>query len=142
MFLIKNLQCLKPSFSKMSKTSGKFDSKKKKSLTNIEEVQAVKLNLDDSVVINILAKPGAKHNNITDLSNDCVGVQIAASPVEGEANKELIKYLSKVLGIKKSEMTLDKGFKSRNKTLIVDKSSDLTLESAMFKLQNELANKS
>ena len=37
-----------------------------------------------------------------------VGIQIAAPPVEGEANTELVKYMSKVLGLKKSDVSLDK----------------------------------
>ncbi|XP_045215882.2 UPF0235 protein C15orf40 homolog isoform X3 [Mercenaria mercenaria] len=59
------------------------------------------------VEIKILAKPGAKCNSVTDIS-ETVGIQIAAPPVDGEANSELVKYLSKVLGLKKSQVTLDK----------------------------------
>lgn len=43
-----------------------------------------------------------------DISIDGVGVQINAPPTDGEANAELIKYLSKVLGLRKSDLTLDR----------------------------------
>lgn len=43
-----------------------------------------------------------------DISSDGVGVQINAPPTDGEANAELIKYLSKVLGLRKSDLTLDR----------------------------------
>ena len=43
-----------------------------------------------------------------DISPECVGVQIGAPPVDGEANAELVKYISKVLGVRKSEVTLEK----------------------------------
>ena len=39
---------------------------------------------------------------------ECVGIQIAAPPVDGEANTELVKYMSKVLGLRKSDVSLDK----------------------------------
>lgn len=39
--------------------------------------------------------------------------------MEGEANTELVKYMSKVLGLRKSDVRLDKGSRSRNKTLVV-----------------------
>lgn len=43
-----------------------------------------------------------------------VGVAIAAPPREGEANEELIDYIRGVLGLKKSELSLDKvGFHSK-----------------------------
>lgn len=42
------------------------------------------------------------------ISSEGIGVQINAPPVEGEANTELVKFLSKVLGIRKSDLNLDK----------------------------------
>lgn len=42
------------------------------------------------------------------MTAEAVGVAIAAPPSEGEANAELCRYLSKVLEVKKSEVTLDK----------------------------------
>ncbi|XP_060584058.1 UPF0235 protein C15orf40 homolog [Ruditapes philippinarum] len=85
------------------------------------------------IEIKILAKPAAKCNSITDI-NDTVGIQIAAPPVDGEANLELVKYLSKILGLKKSQVTLDKGSKSRNKTVLVTGSSK---EEILQKLKEE-----
>lgn len=43
-----------------------------------------------------------------DISYDGVGVQINAPPTDGEANAELIKYVSKVLGLRKSDLILDR----------------------------------
>lgn len=37
-----------------------------------------------------------------------VAVQIAAPPVEGEANTELVKYIASVLGVRKSDVSLEK----------------------------------
>ncbi len=45
---------------------------------------------------------------MTDVSEDAVGVAIAAPPTDGEANAELLRYLSRVLELKKSEVSLDK----------------------------------
>ncbi|KAJ1180357.1 hypothetical protein NDU88_005579 [Pleurodeles waltl] len=70
-----------------------------------------------SITIAIHAKPGSKQNAITDVSSDAVGVAIAAPPTEGEANAELCRYLSKVLEVKKSDVVLDRGGKSREKVV-------------------------
>ncbi|XP_053128969.1 UPF0235 protein C15orf40 homolog isoform X2 [Hemicordylus capensis] len=61
-----------------------------------------------SVTISVHAKPGSKLNAVTDLTTEAVSVAIAAPPSEGEANAELCRYLSKVLGVKKSEVVLEK----------------------------------
>ncbi|KAM4676743.1 UPF0235 protein C15orf40 homolog isoform 2-T2 [Discoglossus pictus] len=81
-----------------------------------------------AVTIAIHAKPGSKQNAIT-------GVAIAAPPTEGEANAELCRYLSKVLDLKKSEVVLDKGGKSREK--IVKISAAVTPEQILEKLKKE-----
>jgi hypothetical protein len=43
-----------------------------------------------------------------DIGNEAVGVQINAPPGEGEANTELVKYIAAVLGLRKSDISLDK----------------------------------
>ena len=42
------------------------------------------------------------------MSSEGVGVQIAAPPVDGEANAELVRYLAGVLGLRKSDVSLEK----------------------------------
>ncbi|XP_053659494.1 UPF0235 protein C15orf40 homolog [Anopheles marshallii] len=74
-----------------------------------------------NLIVKILAKPGAKTSGITDVSEEGVGCQIAAPPIDGEANTELIKYLSKLLDLRKSDISLDRGSKSRQKTIVLDK---------------------
>ena len=45
---------------------------------------------------------------ISDIGSEGVGVQIAAPPVDGEANTELVRYMASVLGLRKSDISLDK----------------------------------
>lgn len=106
----------KMSSSKSKKSSQKTPSKVE---VNRETNAPVSTNKSGNVSIRILAKPGAKQNCITDITDEGVGVQIAAPPVEGEANTELVKYFSKVLGLRKSDVSLDRGSKSRSKILVI-----------------------
>lgn len=46
--------------------------------------------------------------HITDVTPEGVGVQINAPPMEGEANTELVKYMSSLLGIRKGDISLHK----------------------------------
>lgn len=71
------------------------------------------------ILLRVHAKPGAKKSQITDLSSDRIGIQIAAPAREGEANIELLSYLQSVLKIKISEIYLERGGKSRIKTVKV-----------------------
>ncbi|XP_066492239.1 UPF0235 protein C15orf40 homolog [Tiliqua scincoides] len=89
------------------------------------------------VTISVHAKPGSKFNAVTDLTTEAVGVAIAAPPSEGEANMELCRFLSKVLEVKKSEVVLEKGGKSREK--IVKILAPVTADEVLEKLRKETA---
>lgn len=43
-----------------------------------------------------------------EVSEEAVGVAVAAPPADGEANAELIRFLAEVLELKKSRISLDK----------------------------------
>ncbi|KAF2356526.1 Protein of unknown function DUF167 [Trinorchestia longiramus] len=87
------------------------------------------LTLDKSgcVAISVMAKPGARENAITDVSEEGVGIQIAAPPQDGEANAELVQFLAKLLQVRKSDVSLDRGSKSRQKRVLV---RDIDLQKA------------
>lgn len=104
---------------------------KKTAATVVKEIvepQAINVDKNGDFAIKILAKPGSKENGITGITAEGVEVKIGAPPVDGEANTELISYLSKLFGIRKSDLTLDRGSRSRVKTVTVAKDSKLTLE--------------
>jgi len=44
-------------------------------------------------------------------------LRIAAPPVKGKANQELIKFLSDILGVSKSNLTIEKGMTSKMKVI-------------------------
>lgn len=110
-----------------SKKGGKKSNKT--AVTSTEELKksttlnAISVNKSGEIAIRIHAKPGAKQNTITDITTDAIGVQIAAPPVDGEANTELIKFISKLLQVRKSDLNLDRGSKSREKILLLAKNT-------------------
>nr|XP_023505205.1 UPF0235 protein C15orf40 homolog [Equus caballus] len=91
------------------------------------------------VTIAIHAKPGSKQNAVTDVTAEAVSVAIAAPPSEGEANAELCRYLSKVLDLRKSDVVLDKGGKSREK--VVKLLASTTPDEILEKLKKEVEKK-
>lgn len=78
-----------------------------------------------SVAITIHAKPGSKVAAITDLSDEGLGVQIDAPAKDGEANAALLDYISSVLGVKRRQVSIGCGSKSRDKVVIVE---EMTLQ--------------
>ncbi|XP_027339052.1 UPF0235 protein C15orf40 homolog [Abrus precatorius] len=72
------------------------------------------------VAITIHAKPGSKSASVTDISDEAVGVQIDAPARDGEANAALLDYICSVLGVKRRQVSIGTGSKSRDKTVIVE----------------------
>ena len=72
------------------------------------------------MILRIKLKPGSKTDEIVREADGTIKVKIRAQPVEGKANKYLVEYLSKVLGLPKSKITLLKGETNSFKTLQIE----------------------
>jgi len=77
-----------------------------------------------STRIQIQIHPSAKKNEVLRFQDGVWYLKIAAPPVEGKANKELIEFLSEILGVSKSRITIDKGITSRRKLIVVEGMTD------------------
>ena len=74
----------------------------------------------DNTKLKIRVTPRAKRDEIYSILEDgTVKVRLTAPPVDGKANKALIKYLSGIFEIPRSQIEILSGFKSRNKLLAI-----------------------
>jgi uncharacterized protein len=72
------------------------------------------------MLLYIKVKPNSKTDEITREADGTLKVKIKAPPVDGKANKYLIEYLSGVLKIPKSKITVLKGTAGQFKTLEIE----------------------
>jgi len=80
---------------------------------------------DDKVYLKVKAQPNSSKNKIAGIYDDNLKINIKAPAVDGAANKELIKFLSKEFKIPKSEIII-KGESSKRKVLILPLSEKLS----------------
>lgn len=85
--------------------------------------------------ITVLVQPNASGNSLVACKDGVWHIKIAAPPVEGRANRELLHFLSDLLGISQSRLGIEKGLTSRYKIIAV---SGLTTEQAIRLLQRKL----
>jgi len=64
--------------------------------------------------------PGASHSAIQGVEGEYLKVRLAAPPVDGKANEELIKLISKLLNLPKSRISIRTGVSSRRKVLLLE----------------------
>jgi uncharacterized protein (TIGR00251 family) len=76
----------------------------------------LKLSRKDAwVEFEVRAKPNAKHSAIVGAREGVLEVRVAARPVDGAANEELLAFLAAKLGVAKRDVGLVQGDSSRNK---------------------------
>lgn len=73
-----------------------------------------------AVRIPVRVQPRASRTELAGEHDGALRVRVAAPPVQGEANAELVKFLAKRLGVPKSAVRVVSGGTGRNKLLEVD----------------------
>jgi uncharacterized protein (TIGR00251 family) len=82
---------------------------------------------ENGVTFHIWVLPCSSKSEIVGIQDDAMKIRIAAPPREGQANAECIGFLSGILGVKKTQVTIIRGHKSKSKTVAVTglKSKDI-----------------
>lgn len=74
---------------------------------------------DGTVRLNVYVQPRASKTEIVGVHGDAVKIRLAAPPVDGAANDELVRFLAKQLGVAQSNIEIVGGMTSRNKTVAI-----------------------
>ncbi len=70
--------------------------------------------------LKIFVQPRAAKTKIVGLYDDMVKLAVAAPPVDGKANKEVISFFARLFQIKKTKLIIASGIHSRRKMLVSD----------------------
>lgn len=83
---------------------------------------------DDGVLLKIRISPNASKNQIM-FDGDIIKLKVTAQPIENKANKAVVEYLSKLLKVPKTSISIVKGDTSKDKTLFITTSDNEKKES-------------
>jgi len=86
---------------------------------------------EERIILKVKVFPKAGRNQIVGVRNGELVVRVQAPALKGEANKELVRYLAKVLSISKSEIEIVSGETSRHKVIHLPKTTKSVLEEAL-----------
>lgn len=74
----------------------------------------------DGTILKVVAKPNSKRQQITiDSEEKFVVISLKSPPAKGKANKELVKFLAKLLDLSSSQLMIISGQTSRDKSLLI-----------------------
>lgn len=80
------------------------------------------------LLIRVVVVPRASRTAIAGEFDGALKIRLAAPPVNGAANKELIRHLSKKLGVPRSSISIRSGIASRRKTVLIEGANADVLE--------------
>lgn len=73
----------------------------------------------EGATLDILVSPRASKSRVVGMHDGRVKVQVAAPPVDGEANDALIAFFSRALGLTRAQVEIQSGTTGRRKRLLL-----------------------
>ena len=73
----------------------------------------------DGVVLEVLVQPRASRTRVVGEHDGRLKIQLAAPPVDGEANAALVAFLADVLSVRKQDVAIVRGETGRRKSVRV-----------------------
>ncbi|SDO47208.1 DUF167 domain-containing protein [Desulforhopalus singaporensis] len=71
------------------------------------------------VILELHVQPKASRTQISGLYGERLKVAVGSPPVDGKANKEIVSFFAKLLGVSKKNVEVVSGHKSRQKVVAV-----------------------
>lgn len=95
-------------------------------------------NGEQKMALTVRIQPNASKNEVISMVNEMVKIKITAPPVDNKANKECLRFLSKILHIPKSKLHILKGQKARLKVIQVSGiSPELCRQRLIFEIREK-----
>jgi uncharacterized protein (TIGR00251 family) len=73
----------------------------------------------EQIRITVHVQPNANQTKLTGFRDGILQVRIAAPPVKGKANHELVRFLSSLLDLSQSNISVEKGVTGKKKTVAI-----------------------
>ncbi|MFC2016118.1 DUF167 domain-containing protein [Chloroflexota bacterium] len=89
---------------------------------------------EEQATIVVQVQPNASQNKVVRFEDGVLHLRIAAPPIKGKANQELIKFLSDILGIGKGNLTIEKGMTSKRKVIVIKRLTQSQVTGQLEKL--------
>lgn len=74
----------------------------------------------DGCLLKCWIQPRSSRNDVVGIHGDALKIALTAPPVDGKANKELLKFLAKYFSLSKSGIQITAGESSRSKTILIN----------------------
>lgn len=95
----------------------------------------------DGISFTVHVLPRSSKCALAGIQDGAIKLKLTAPPVDGRANEECIEFLAELLGVKKGQLGIISGQKSRNKIVRIEGLTKDTLEADLSVLLQAVLNK-
>lgn len=74
---------------------------------------------NDDVIVHIYVQPGAKCTEVVGFHGEELKIRLASQPIDGRANKDLLKFVAQKFDVPRRKVMLIRGSKSRHKKIAI-----------------------
>ncbi|MFT5697204.1 MAG: hypothetical protein ACI8ZB_000052 [Desulforhopalus sp.] len=74
---------------------------------------------DGRQLLYLYVQPKGSKNRVVGLHDKRLKIAVSSPPVDGKANKEVVRFLAVVFGVGKKDVILTAGLQSRKKTVVI-----------------------
>ena len=92
---------------------------------------------DGAVLLCIYVQPQASKSKIVGVHDERLKLAVAAPPVDGKANGEVVKYLAKLFRLAKRDVSIYSGAQSKRKRVMIQ---SLDVKEVRAKIEDVLGN--
>jgi uncharacterized protein (TIGR00251 family) len=91
----------------------------------------------EGCVLSVRAQPGARKTVVLGEQAGALKVAVTAPPEDGRANQALVEVLREALGLKRSQVELNSGAKTRQKSFLIRGLTATELQARLHALLDE-----
>lgn len=73
----------------------------------------------DGTVLTVHVQPKASRTECVGIHGEALKIRVAASPVDGAANEELIRFVARTLAVPPSSVRIESGASGRHKRIMI-----------------------
>jgi uncharacterized protein len=84
-----------------------------------------------SIRVEIYVQPRASKTEVAGMHDGRIKIRLAAPPVDGAANAQLVAFIASKLGVAKSQVRLAAGATGRRKVIEIDDVSEQTVHARL-----------
>jgi uncharacterized protein (TIGR00251 family) len=88
-----------------------------------------------TIVVHVV--PRARLTEVAGRHGDAIKIRLAAAPVDGAANAELVRFVAERIGVPRAAVTIATGATARRKTVVVQGVATDALSRALLRTEPE-----